>query len=253
MTDTLPLALTGFNYLADINTGMRRVAADTQAIECGGVDIVTIDSNGIDVTGAIKQNGISIAIPIGLGPLPWSGLSAPSGWVLCAGQSLSRTTYANLWAFAQTEIANGNTLFTSGDGSTTFTIMDMRGRIPAGKDDMGGSAAGRLTSTTMSPDGVTLGAVGGAQTATLLTANLPPYTPSGSVSLSGSATITGYYRAGTPVVAAGPGSDFGPTNFTINSSSFSAVFSGVAQGGTSDPVNKVQPTLITNYIIFAGA
>lgn len=54
-----------------------------------------------------------------------AGASAPSGWLLCDGSAVSRTTYANLFAAI-------STAFGAGDGSTTFNIPDMRGAAPAG-------------------------------------------------------------------------------------------------------------------------
>jgi len=87
------------------------------------------DGNSIAVTGPIKG-----FLPIGLGPLPWSRISIPAGWVACMGQLLSRTAYPDLWAVAQIEIAAGNVLFNNGDGLATFGVLDMRGRVPAGRE-----------------------------------------------------------------------------------------------------------------------
>lgn len=50
-----------------------------------------------------------------------------SGWLLCDGSNVSRTTYASLFA------AIGTT-YGSGDGSTTFGIPNLKGRIPVGLD-----------------------------------------------------------------------------------------------------------------------
>lgn len=55
----------------------------------------------------------------------------------------------------------------------TITLPDARGRAIAGLDDMGNSAAGRLTSATISGGATTLGHSGGAQTVSLVKANLP--------------------------------------------------------------------------------
>jgi hypothetical protein len=60
--------------------------------------------------------------------------SAPSGYLACAGATVSRTTYAALWSFAQ---SNNNALinaglFGTGDGSTTFKLPDLRGRFIEG-------------------------------------------------------------------------------------------------------------------------
>jgi microcystin-dependent protein len=82
--------------------------------------------------------------------------SAPAGWLLANGQNVSRTTYAKLFAKI-------STLYGSGDGSTTFTLPDLRGRARFGRDDMGGSAANRVTNAVSGVTGTTLGAVGGDQ------------------------------------------------------------------------------------------
>jgi prepilin-type N-terminal cleavage/methylation domain-containing protein len=62
----------------------------------------------------------------------------PSGWLLCNGQTVSRVTYNNLF----------NTIgitFGAGDGITTFTLPDLRGRTVVGLDNMGGNAANVIT------------------------------------------------------------------------------------------------------------
>ena len=53
--------------------------------------------------------------------IAWSGSTAPSGWLLCQGQAISRTTYAALFAITSTD-------YGVGDGSSTFNIPDLRGR-----------------------------------------------------------------------------------------------------------------------------
>lgn len=93
----------------------------------------------------------------------YSGSVAPSGWLFCYGQAISRTTYSGLFS-----ILNAAGLpYGSGDGSTTFNIPDLRGRAIAGKDDMGGTAASRLTSGGSGITGTTLGNAGGAEAQTL--------------------------------------------------------------------------------------
>lgn len=265
MTAELPLANAGFSYASDPNTGMHRTGADAQAIECGGVDIIDVTTSGatvhgsLEVTGPITSGGVAI-LPIGLGPLPWSGLTAPPKWVLCYGQSLPRAAYPDLWTFASGEIAGGNTLFTNGDGSTTFTVPDLRGRLPAGKDNMGGVAANRLTAATMVPNGNTLGAAStAAETRALATTHLPPYTPAGSISGTATNSATLLFNGGVAqfIQTSGAGSggfgwgsapSVGALSYTVSGS-----LVGTAQGGASTPFAIVQPTIITNYIIYAGA
>lgn len=166
--------------------------------------------------------GADAALPAGLGPFPYAGASAPAGWLLCYGQAISRTTYAALFAAI-------GTAFGAGDGSMTFNVPDCRGRVPAGKDNMGGTAASRLTTAGSGVDGSTLGAVGGAQTHTLDTTQIPAHnhtlgSQSDGTAGSSTAAITG---------ANGNRTSINP--------------SGNAGGGLAH--NNTQPTIITNYII----
>jgi microcystin-dependent protein len=71
--------------------------------------------------------------------LPYGGASAPSGWLLCYGQTVSQTTYADLYAII------GHT-YGADPGGGNFILPDMRGSIPLGKDNMGGASANRITS-----------------------------------------------------------------------------------------------------------
>jgi len=65
--------------------------------------------------------------------MPFAGATEPAGWLLCYGQAVSRTTYSSLFAAV-------GTLYGVGDGSTTFNLPDLRGRVVAGQDDMGGTS-----------------------------------------------------------------------------------------------------------------
>lgn len=95
-------------------------------------------------------------VPVGT-VFAFGGSAAPTGYLLLFGQTVSRTTYADLFAVF-------GTTYGVGDGVTTFGLPDLRGRVIAGVDNMGGVAANRLTATTMAPNGNTRGATGGAQT-----------------------------------------------------------------------------------------
>lgn len=109
----------------------------------------------------------------------FAGPTAPTGWLFCYGQAISRTTYARLFS------AIGAT-YGGGDGSSTFNLPDLRGRLPVGRDDMGGSAASRVTSAGSGIDGTSLGGVGGAQTVTLATTEIPSHTHTGTTDSDGS-------------------------------------------------------------------
>lgn len=82
--------------------------------------------------------------------------NVPSGWYLCYGQAISRSTFASL--FTVIGITWG-----AGDSSTTFNLPDLRGRSLFGVDNMGGTPANRVTSGVSGITGTTLGAGGGDQ------------------------------------------------------------------------------------------
>jgi microcystin-dependent protein len=181
------------------------------------------------------------AIMVGGGIDYWGTTAPNSSFAFPYGQAISRTTYSVLFGII-------GTTHGAGDGSTTFNLPDKRGRVSAGKDDMGGSSANRLTNADDGLNGDTLGATGGVETQTLVTANLPAYTPSGSVSTSVSAS--GTYVAGTTsgTVVNGAGVTV-PVGATTPAYTASSSFTGVAQGGTSTAFGVVQPTIVCNYIM----
>ena len=56
----------------------------------------------------------------------WAAEAAPSGWLLCDGTAVSRTTYAGLFAVI-------GTVYGIGDGSMTFNLPNLQGRVPIGR------------------------------------------------------------------------------------------------------------------------
>jgi microcystin-dependent protein len=174
----------------------------------------------------------------------YAGASAPNGWLLCYGQAVSRTTYADLFTAL-------STTYGVGDGSTTFNLPDLRGRVVAGQDDMGGTSANRLTSQSgaASLNGDTLGAAGGAETHTLVDDEMPDHRHFTVVEVDNtSATAVDSAKA---VQRTGQG---GSDNARYSLSGFAgeptAGFTSAA--GSDDPHNNVQPTIILNKIIFTG-
>jgi microcystin-dependent protein len=168
------------------------------------------------VDGSQLTNLPTSAIPAGV-VVPYAGSTAPSGWLLCYGQQVSTSTYANLYAAIGT---------TYGSGSGSFGIPDLRGRAPFGVDAMGGTAANRLGSgnTGGVTGGATLGASGGQQSHTLTTAEIP----------TGLGTfVTGISSGFNPAIASG-------ADLQVNT--------GIA-GGSGGAHNVTPPALVLNYII----
>jgi microcystin-dependent protein len=184
-------------------------------------------------------------IPLG-GMIEFTGTTAPNGsFVLPFGQAISRSIYAAYFAMV-------GTTYGAGDGST-FNVIDKRGRVSAGKDDMGGSAASRITNAASGIAGTTLGAAGGAQSVSLAQANLPNVNfavdiPAGQGSHAHgisptAAVITGLCQAGGTFSGAAAGAT-ATQNGTLPQLAGTA-----ASGGSGAAVNNMPPTVIVNYIL----
>ena len=86
----------------------------------------------------------------------FGGGGAPDGWLLCDGSTVSRTTYAAL--FAEVGVNFGE-----GDGTTTFNLPDLRGRFLRGVDGDAGRDPDNATRTVMNVGGSVGNAVGSVQ------------------------------------------------------------------------------------------
>jgi microcystin-dependent protein len=176
-------------------------------------------------------------VPVGA-VMPFAGATAPSGWLFCYGQAVSRSVYARLFTAI-------STTYGTGDGSSTFNLPDMRGRVIAGQDDMGGTSANRLTGVSGSLDGDTLGAAGGAETVTIAQANLPAVTL--SVTATGSSTTETFTAGGGTEKIIKATSDNGAASGTgTGSASVSGTTSAL---GSGTALHNVQPTIALNYVI----
>ena len=82
---------------------------------------------GTDTARAVTPAGLRAALPAGV-MMPFAGKTVPSGWLLCNGAAVSRTTYANLFAAI-------GTAWGTGDGSTTFNLPDLNERFIEGTTD----------------------------------------------------------------------------------------------------------------------
>src|SRR5262249_55268975 len=156
-------------------------------------------------------------------------------------------------------------------------IPDLRGYMLAGKDDMGGSAANRITNGGSGIIGTTLGATGGLETHTLTTAQLPTVTPAGSVSGTPTGTVsvanqtlttnirnenivtatTGTITQETVSIAVpasqATGSDTtvpatAPTTATSSATGLGASFTGTPFG-SGNAHNNMPPTRICNFLM----
>jgi microcystin-dependent protein len=119
-------------------------AADHNGIANALTDIINELGTSPKGDFASVQAHLAAVCPLGA-VLPYAGASAPTGWGLCDGSAVSRSTYADLFALIGTTYGVGN-------GSTTFNIPDLRSRFVAGKGTAGWSDA--LAETGGSKDAV---------------------------------------------------------------------------------------------------
>jgi microcystin-dependent protein len=154
-------------------TGVSVPAAAKIALVCNGSDIVVAENYMVSPTlSSPTLTGTPLAPTASVGTSTqqiattafvqaagltgeikmWGVSSAPTGYLLCDGTAVSRTTYAALFAVY-------GTTFGSGNGTTTFNVPDFRDRMPIG--------AGSTYA---------LAATGGSATTTISTSNLPSHT-----------------------------------------------------------------------------
>lgn len=246
---TLPLP--GPIVVENLTTGnfilVFRAIGSGQVISVDQGEIQTIYNDGTNVRfvnlgGRIGETSI------------WAGLSAMPAWIgacsvppylLCDGSIYNFTAYPYL----------GKRLGSAfgGNGITTFGVPDLRGRAALPYDGTGT----RITVAGCGINGQTLGAAQDKQTNALITGNLPPYTPAGAV--ASQVNYGGGLQNGSAIIQPGSnvgvgGTATGGTTLALNGNLLiGSTFTGNAQGGTSAPVNNVQPSQVTGIAVIRAA
>lgn len=198
---------------------------------------VTIQT--VDPVGELTPPVSVTAVPTGA-YIPFGGTSAPSGWLLCDGSAVSRTTYAALFAVI-------GTAYGTGDGATTFNVPDLRGRPAYGRDNMGGIDAGRIPSAVTGRNSI--GGSGGAGQTTLVEANLPAHTHTGTTSSDGAHTHTTAIESNGAGGSGGAGRMVsGGTTSTSSNGAHTHTFT-TSSVGSGTPATTLSPALFGNYII----
>ena len=157
----------------------------------------------------------------------WPTTSAPSGYLLCNGTAVSRSTYSALYAVI-------GTTFGTGDGSTTFNLPNYADKMPIG--------AGTIAAS--------IGATGGSATTTLSVSNLPSHNHSASVSDPGHFHTQTLGNAGGSVGsnASYTGSGANQVTASINSA-VTGISVSTANTGSGTAATTISPYLGINFII----
>lgn len=176
-----------------------------------GTNTYTMPSSSDTLLGVASFTGVVV---------DYAGSSAPTGWLLCDGSAVSRTTYANLFA------AIGTT-WGAGDGSTTFNLPNLARRVTVGS---GGTGSSTLANT--------LGSTGGEE-AHLLTAaesGLPAHSHT-------FAHTSPYQVSNSPAYGYGSGA-----TAIFNDGSNNTINNNTAAGASSAH-NNIQPSAVMNKVI----
>ena len=253
----------GISFDSDTDTGFYRSSGNTIGIAAGGVAVGSIGTSGLS-----DANGVVVVgLPTGLGPLPWSATTAPTGWVRCNGRTMGSASSGgteranadteNLFTHLWTNYSDTVCAVSSGRGASaaadfaankTIGLPDMRGRGAFGLDDMGNSAASRLG--TVITSATTNGSSGGTETHTLTTAQLPSHTHTGTTDSSGTHNHT-YSIANVTAQTDGFGDvRLSGTSSTSTSSDGAHTHTfTTAASGSGGAHSNMPPAFLTTFII----
>jgi microcystin-dependent protein len=184
-------------YGAVLNTQTAKTFLSAPVGSSGIPSFRTITLSDLPVSGAstgqaIVYNGSTLAygtiltVPIGT-ILDYISSTAPSNFAICNGHALSRSIYVDLFNII-------GTTFGVGDGSTTFNLPDLRGRVSVGHDP---TNTVLTSASTNGANAATIGGVGGAQTHTLTTAQIPAHSHSGQVGAGTGAFLGDWFQKRT--------------------------------------------------------
>ena len=207
----------------------------------GGADAMTVSSGGVVTFNSAPALPSSTPYVFVTGMIiPYAGplvnqaaalALAGNGWLLCNGDEVSATTYAALKAILL-ETYGSYTDGSGGTGTTHFRLPDLRGRVIAALDNMGGTSANVINEITNHANADALGSTLGDDVHELTIAELPSHTHGGV--LTGSSTGSRYQVSGSV-------NDPSPITGTSSGSTGSK--------GNGDKHPNMQPTMFMNYII----
>ena len=192
----------------------------------------------------------TIDMPIG-SVQPWLGASAPSGWLLCTGQAVSRSTYSSLFSIVSTR-------FGTGDGTTTFNLPDLQGYQVVGAaagsgniDSTGTFRAGITDSYSVASHSGTAAAHSHSFTYTAFTETQHDYTHSHTATVA-ETTVTLTAHTYTDTSNAGQSHTHTPSNASGASQTATATGSIRASSGHTHAVPTVTTDTHTHGVTTAS-
>ena len=187
----LPILVSGVTRKSPLQNVLSLVTGGTAiAANVTGGTSISIISEGVSAT---KQLTISFNLPGLIVPYSGADSTVPTSWLFCNGQAISRSIYAALYAVI-------STTYGVGDGTTTFNVPDLRGRIPFGKATSAGSESSLNGAIFSAGNFYTLASAGGEETHLLTSGQTPikahTHTAAGTMTVYGSSTDTSNFDAG---------------------------------------------------------
>lgn len=193
---------------------------------------------GVDNSAVSTSHDYKIRIYNPIGEITmWATSTAPTGWLIADGSAISRSTYSALFGVLGTS-------YGVGDGSTTFNLPNLKGRVPVGRD---------ASQTEFD----TLGETGGSKTSALVVANLPAHTHTVDsntldVLYNAGSYTTGYITgrdADNNGVIDGTTNTFGIAVGSATDHTHTISSSGGNGTATGDTFSNLAPYIAINFII----
>lgn len=247
------------NFYAGREVVLRYRQSDTSWVLVNDIPVLDADNVNYDnSTSGLAANNVQEAIDevveitsnrmFETGDTVKSYRSSKVGWILASGLTIGNASsgatgranadtqdlFTLLWNDIPALVIQDSAGVTSTRGANAaadyaankrLALPDERGTTDAGRDDMGGTPANRLTTAASGVNGVTIGATGGVQVVTLVTGTIPSHRHTWSVGGS-----TGAGSGGAP---------WG-NQVQVNNTGFT---------GGDGAHNNVQPTIVKNVFI----
>lgn len=259
----------GLNKLDASSLGYVRASGGTLALAYSGGKY-SVSLNGGAGSNVATEDFVTSSFFTGF-ELGYWGATAPAGWVLASGRTIGNAAsgateranadtaalFTQLWVMVSNTLlpiqdsagaasARGASAAADFAANKRLPLPDARGRAGIGLDNMGGTAAGRMTAAGLGFDAIAAGSSGGVQSLALTTAQMPAH--------NHAVTDPGHTHGHNANIAGTQGSSGtgGSAIFSLyGAATISAASTGISiqNNGSGGAHSNVQPSIARNVII----